>query len=84
MDCKHPTSPLKNKFKSQQPAGKVMLSCFWDSEGIILEQCQEWRELIKGACITSQNWLFGVNTKDNYIDNISGSHSEDYEVCGTV
>jgi hypothetical protein len=84
MEYNPPTFPLKKKFKSQQLTGKVMLSCFWDSEGIILKQYQEWRELIKGACITSQNSQFSVNTKDNYIDNISGSHSEDYEVCGTV
>jgi hypothetical protein len=57
----------KKKFKSQPPAGKVML---WDSEGIILKQYQEWEEVIKGACITSQNWQFGVNTKDNFTDDI--------------
>jgi len=37
MEWKHPGSPVKKKFKSQPSAGKVMLTIFWDSQGVILE-----------------------------------------------
>ena len=36
MEWCHPTSPCLKKFKSQQSAGKVMVTVFWDSVGVIL------------------------------------------------
>ena len=36
MEWRHPTSPRSKKFKSQQSAGKVMVTVFWDSVGVIL------------------------------------------------
>ena len=36
MEWHHPTSPRLKKFKSQQSAGKVMVTVFWDSVGVIL------------------------------------------------
>ena len=36
MEWRHPTSPGSKKFKSQQSAGKVMLTVFWDSVGVTL------------------------------------------------
>jgi histone-lysine N-methyltransferase SETMAR len=36
-EWKHPGSPMKYKFKSQPSAGKVMLTLFWDSQGLILD-----------------------------------------------
>jgi hypothetical protein len=30
------TSPVAKKFRSQPPAGKIMLTIFWDMEGVIL------------------------------------------------
>ena len=36
MEWRHPTSPRSNKFISQQSAGKVMVTVFWDSVGVIL------------------------------------------------
>ena len=36
MEWRHPTSPLSKKFKSQQSAGKVIVTVFWDSVGVIL------------------------------------------------
>ena len=33
MEWKHISSPVKNKFRIQTSAGKVMLTVFWDSEG---------------------------------------------------
>ena len=36
MEWYHPTSPRSKKFKSQQSAGKVRVTVFWDSVGVIL------------------------------------------------
>ena len=36
MEWRHPTSPRSKKFKFQQSAGKVMVTVFWDSVGVIL------------------------------------------------
>ena len=36
MEWCHPTSPRSKKFKSQQSAGKVMVTVFWDSIVVIL------------------------------------------------
>ena len=36
MEWQHPASPCSKKFKSQQSAGKVMVTVFWDSVGVIL------------------------------------------------
>ena len=36
MEWRHPTSPRSKKFKSQQSAGKVMVTVLWDSIGVIL------------------------------------------------
>ena len=36
LEWKHPSSPVKKKFKSQLSAGKVMLTIFWDSKGPII------------------------------------------------
>ena len=36
MECRHPTSPRSKKFKSQQSAGKVVVTVFWASVGVIL------------------------------------------------
>ena len=41
MEWKHPGSPVKKKFKSQPSARKVMLTIFWDSQGVILEHYLE-------------------------------------------
>ena len=36
VEWRHPISPCLNKFKSQQSAGNVMVTVFWDSVGVIL------------------------------------------------
>ena len=36
IEWRHPTSPRLKKFKSQQSAGKVMVTVFWDSVDTIL------------------------------------------------
>jgi hypothetical protein len=33
---KRPTSPVAKKFKSKPSAGRIMLTLFWDMEGVIL------------------------------------------------
>ena len=48
MQWKHPSSPVAKKFKTQPLAGKLMLTIFWDSQGSILETCQE-----RGTTVTS-------------------------------
>ena len=54
----HPTSPRSKKFKSQQSAGKVMVTVFWDSVGVILVEF-----MCNGATINS----------DVYIDTVEKS-----------
>ena len=51
LEWKHPSSPVKKKFKSQLSAGKVMLTIFWDSKGPILEDFLE-----KGSTINSARY----------------------------
>jgi hypothetical protein len=36
MAWKRPTSPVATKFRSQPSACKIMLTIFWDMEGVIL------------------------------------------------
>jgi hypothetical protein len=40
MQWKHPSSPSTKKFKitSTQSAGKVMITVFWDSQGVLLAE----------------------------------------------
>jgi hypothetical protein len=35
MTWKHPHSPVKNKFKTVQSAGKVRAAVFWDVHGVL-------------------------------------------------
>jgi hypothetical protein len=51
MQCKHPSSPVANKFKMQPLAGKLMLYISWDSQGPILETYLEC-----GTTVTSANY----------------------------
>ena len=48
MEWKHLGSPVKKKFKSQPSAGKVLLTIFWDSQGVIMEHYLE-----RGATVNS-------------------------------
>ena len=52
MEWRHPTSPRLKKFKSQQSAGKVMVTVFWDSVGVILVDFTS-----KGATINSDVYI---------------------------
>ena len=52
MKWRHPTSPRSKKFKSQQSAGKVMVTVFWDSVGVILIDFMS-----KGATINSDVYI---------------------------
>jgi hypothetical protein len=36
MEWHHPQSPRKKKFKTTPSAGKVMVTVFWDTDGVIL------------------------------------------------
>ena len=48
----HPTSLCSKKFKSQQSAGKVMVTVLWDSVGVILVDF-----VSKGATINSDVYI---------------------------
>ena len=49
LEWKHPSSPVKKKFKIQLSAGKVMLTIFLDSEGPISEDFLEKERTINSA-----------------------------------
>ncbi|GFY68139.1 hypothetical protein TNIN_108551 [Trichonephila inaurata madagascariensis] len=36
MEWKHPSSPVRKKFKTTPSAGKVLLTVFWDAQGVLL------------------------------------------------
>jgi len=36
MDWHHPQSPRKRKFTTTPSAGKVMITFFWDIDGVVL------------------------------------------------
>ena len=52
MEWRDPTSPRSKKFKFQQSAGKVMVTVFWDSVGVILVNF-----IFKGATINSDVYI---------------------------
>jgi hypothetical protein len=49
MERKYPQSPIRKKFKSQPPTGKMMLTGFWDSQDPALEHYQERGSIISSA-----------------------------------
>ena len=52
MEWSHPTSERPKKFKSQLSAGKVMVTVFWDSVGVILVDFMS-----KGTTINSDVYI---------------------------
>lgn len=58
MEWKHPGSPVKKKFKRQPSAGKVMLTIFWDSQGVIMEHYLE-----RGATVNSVRYSEMLSTE---------------------
>jgi len=58
MEWKHPGSPVKKKFKSQPSAGKVMLTIFWDSQGVIQEHSLE-----RGTTVNSVRYSEMLSTE---------------------
>jgi hypothetical protein len=49
MGWKHPSSPSTRKFKAMPSAWKVMLTVFWDSQGVLLAHFQKRRENVNSA-----------------------------------
>jgi histone-lysine N-methyltransferase SETMAR len=49
MQWKNPSSPANKKFKTQASAGKVMLTIFWDVNGLILAHFQEKGQTVISA-----------------------------------
>lgn len=47
----HKSLPKPKKFRTQQSAGKVMLTLFWDAKGVILEHYMD-----KGVTVTSHSY----------------------------
>ena len=58
MEWKHPGSAVKKKVKSQPSAGKVFLTIFWDSQGVILEHYLE-----RGATVNSVQYSEMLSTE---------------------
>ena len=52
MEWRHPISPCSKKFNSQQSPGKVMVTVFWNSDGVILVDFMS-----KGATINSDVYI---------------------------
>jgi histone-lysine N-methyltransferase SETMAR len=46
---KHPNSPSTKKFKVTPPAGKVILTVFWDSQAVLLVHFQKHDENVKSV-----------------------------------
>jgi hypothetical protein len=51
MKWKHPTSPIKKKFKSQPTVGKVTFTLFWDVHESVLKHYQE-----RGVTVNSRHY----------------------------
>ena len=49
MQWKHPTSPAQKKFKVTPSARKVMLTVFWDCQGILLTEFQQRDHTVTSA-----------------------------------
>jgi hypothetical protein len=49
MEWKHPTSPVKNMFKTLPLAIKVMLTLFWDEQRPILGHYQERGRIVSSV-----------------------------------
>jgi hypothetical protein len=49
MQWKHPSSPSTKTFKVTPSAGKVMLTAFWDSQGVLLFHFQNHGENVNSA-----------------------------------
>jgi hypothetical protein len=51
MQWKHPSSPSAKKFKvtNTPSAGKVMLTVFWNSQGVLLACFQKRGEIVNSA-----------------------------------
>jgi hypothetical protein len=52
MEYRHKGSPAPNKFKTKASAEKVMLTVFWNSEGIVLTDFLE-----NGATVNSERYI---------------------------
>jgi len=49
MEWHHPQSPRKEKFKTTPSAGKVMITVFWDVDGVILVDMMARGETLRVA-----------------------------------
>ena len=58
MEWKHPGSPVKKTFKSHPSVGKVILTIFWDSQGLILEHYLE-----RGTTVNSVRYSDMLSTE---------------------
>ena len=44
MEWKHPSSPVRKKFKRTPSAGKVLLTVFWDNQGVLKVWKVFWKQ----------------------------------------
>jgi hypothetical protein len=52
MEHAHKGSPAPKKFKTKASAGKVMLTVFWNSEGVVIADFME-----KGATVNPELYI---------------------------
>jgi hypothetical protein len=56
MEWHHPQSPRNKKFKTAPSTGKVMVTVFWDWDGVILVDV-----IPRGATINSEAYINALN-----------------------
>ena len=52
MEWYHPQSPRKMKFKTTPSTGKIMITVFWDTDGVILVEVMARGEAINSDAYT--------------------------------
>jgi hypothetical protein len=58
MEWKHPHSPTKKKFKMHSTPVRLVLTVFWDSQGLLLEHYHE-----RGLTVNSSQYSEMLNDK---------------------
>jgi hypothetical protein len=74
IQWKHPSSPSTKKFTSTPPAGKVMLTVFWDPHGVLLGHFQKRGENVNSASY----WEVLFKLRDAIRSNVQANRLEGY------
>src|SRR5258705_13989605 len=65
MELKHTSSPVKKKFKVVPSTGKVLVTVFWDAQGVLLVDLMELGATINAAvyCATLERLRKAIKKK---------------------